>query len=79
MFSTSYYSIFSSEISFLGAIFLPVIVAYLVVIFINCWMVIFYLLLSLCYFIFGSKGSKQRKAEKSFSSEKSDVSCNQVQ
>ena len=26
MFSTSYYSIFSSEISFLGAIFLPVII-----------------------------------------------------
>ena len=82
MFSTSYYSIFSSDINFLGEIFLPVIVPFLVVIFINFWMVILncYLLFSLCYFIFGSKGSKQRKADKSFSSENSDVSsCNQVQ
>ena len=79
MFSTNCYSIFSSKINFLGTIFLSVIVPFLVIIFINFWMVIFFLLLSLCYFIFGSKGSKQRKAEKSFSSEKSDVSCNQVQ
>ena len=48
MFSTSYYSIFSSDINFLVEIFLPVIVPFLVVIFINFWMVIF----ATCYFRF---------------------------
>ena len=48
MFCTSYYFIFSSDINFLVEIFLPVIVPFLVVIFINTWMVIF----ATCYFPF---------------------------
>ena len=48
MFSTGNYSIFSSDINFVVEIFLPVIVPFLVVIFINFWMVIF----STCYYPF---------------------------
>ena len=69
MFSTSYYSTFSNDIIFVVEIFLLVIVPFLVVIFIDFWLVIFS-----TYYSFGSKGSKQRKADKPFSSDTSDVS-----
>ena len=67
MFSTSYYSTFSNDIIFVVEIFLLVIVPFLVGIFIVFWLVIF----STCYYSFGSKGSKKRKADKPFSSDTS--------
>ena len=70
MFSTSYYSTFSNDVIFVVEIFLLVIVPFLVGIFIVFWLVIF----STCYYSFGSKGSKKRKADKPFSSDTSDVS-----